>query len=89
MGLILFQLFFNYTIGSYVSFQKKAHKIMDIKFIHPFMRRNTLLKSTWKRPFWFCVALKNQYGGVEIVGEKAIKPIWDAENIVSYSSIKF
>ena len=89
MGLILFQLFFGYTIGSYVSFQKRAYKIMDVKFIHPFMKRDTLLRSSWKRPFWWTVVLKNQYGGVEVVGEKAVKPIWEADAIVSYGSINF
>lgn len=89
MGLILFQLFIGYTIGSYVSFQKKPYKIIDVKFIHPFVERNTLIRSTWRRPFWFCVVLKNKYGGVQVVGEKVIKPIWEAEGIISYNSIDF
>lgn len=89
MRLILFQLFVGYTIGSYISFMKRPYKIMDVQFIHPFKKRDTLLRSNWRRPFWFCVVIKNKYGGIEMVGEKAIKPIWEANGINSYSSIDF
>lgn len=73
MGLILFQLFTNFTIGSLVSFDNRLFRIEDITMVHPFSNRKSIFRSTISRPFYWILIIRNSNGGVHFIGHKVIK----------------
>ena len=76
MSLIIFQLFTNITIGSYVFFDDKILKVVDFHITTLFSKG--LLRPTWKKPLHFTLVCINEYGGIETVGSGAVKSIYDS-----------
>lgn len=83
MKLLLFMLLTNLTIHSKVVFQKKVYSIVDVTIVTPLS--SGLFKQPFYIPFKFIVTIKNKYGGIEIVGRKVIKSIF--ESWLSYSEV--
>jgi hypothetical protein len=67
MKHILFMILTGLILGQLVSttFDTKVYKIIDYVY-----------KPTWRRPFKFYITLLNQYGGIEICGNKVIKDLY-------------
>jgi hypothetical protein len=89
MGLILFQLFTNFTIGSYVSYNKELFKIIDITFVHLFNTKKSIFRAYYKKPFWWCVTLKNKRGVIELIGNKALREPFVAKDCNNYEDFNF
>lgn len=84
MRILIFNLLTNLTIGSTVVFNRKILKIVDFHITTPFSR-SKLIKTTWKDPIHVTLICKNKYDGLEIVGSKAVKSVYEAN--LSYSEL--
>jgi len=84
MKLILLHLFTGYTIGSKVVFQDKIMTVIDFKISTPFTKG--IFKVKWTTPIHFTLMCKNEFGGIETVGSKAVKDIFSAG--LYYTQIK-
>ena len=84
MKLIIFQLLTNLTIGSIVVFNGKIFKIIDFHITTPFSK-SRLIRTTWKNPIHVTLFCKNKYGGVEVLGSKAVKSVY--EDNLTYNEI--
>lgn len=69
MGILLLQLFYNFSIGSLVAFDSNLYRIEKIKLVTIFSRKKTFIKNK----FALIVTMSNKYGGVEIVNAKLLR----------------
>lgn len=83
MKLILLHIFTGFTIGSKVFFDGKILSVVDFKISTPFS--NGIIRPSWKTPIHFTLICKNKYGGIEIIGSKVAKSIY--ESGLSYNEI--
>lgn len=86
MKLILLHLFTNLTVGSKVYFDGKIQTVVDFIITTPFSKG--ILTTSWKRPIHFTLMLKNEWGGIDFVGSKAVKSIYEAGLTVSEINAK-
>lgn len=83
MKLILLHLFTGFTIGSKVFFDGKILNVVDFKISTPFSKG--ILRPSWKNPIHFTLICKNKYSGIETIGSKVAKNIYDSG--LSYNEI--
>jgi hypothetical protein len=83
MRLLLLQLFTGLTVGSRVVFDDKVMEVLDFKISTPLTKG--MLRVSWRRPIHFTLICKNKHGGVEVVGSKAVKSVFEAG--MSYSML--
>ena len=67
MKHLLFILVTGFCLGQLVTvtFDKKVFKIVDYHY-----------KGTWRQPFKFLLILVNEYGGMEICGNKVVRDLY-------------